>query len=406
MKPAQKLAFFAVLAVGLWFLLPKACAVNMPVSLFGWGNEPLADEALRRRLHLPAGFSITRYATGLPRARFLRITGNGDLLVSLPPSGRVVLLERDDDGDGRPDGRRDLLTGLNRPHGMDLRDGWLYVAETGAVGRVRFDAEERHIAGEFERITHDPPGGGNHWSRTLRFGPDGRLYLTVGSSCNACEEKNPLRAAMLRFRPDGSEGEVFATGLRNTVGFDWRPGTDELYGTDNGRDFLGDETPPDELNRIEKGAFYGWPYAYGANVPDPGFGADNAARVRDSVPPVHNFAAHSAPLGLTFLRGHGLPPAYRSAALVALHGSWNRTKKQGYAVVSLHFDDEGAISERGFITGFEVDEDVIGRPVDIAEGADGAIYISDDFTGSIYRVTYAAPTGKGAGDAPKQSLEE
>jgi glucose/arabinose dehydrogenase len=390
MKTARNLALFATLVTGLWFLLPEACAVNMPVSMFGWGNAPPANETLQRRLHLPPGFSIARYATGLPRARLLRITGNGDLLVSLPHSGRIVLLESDDNGDGHPDGRRDLLTGLNRPHGMDLRDGWLYVAETNAVGRVRFDAATRRITGEFERIIENLPGGGNHWSRSLRFGPDGLLYLTVGSSCNVCDEKNPLRAAMLRFRPDGSEAKVFATGLRNTVGFDWRPDTNELYGTDNGRDFLGDEAPPEELNRIEKGLSYGWPYAYGERVPDPDLGAGNAEKIQGSTPPVHVFAAHSAPLGITFLRGRGLPPAYHGAAMVALHGSWNRTKKRGYAVVSLHFGDDGTISEREFISGFEVDEDVIGRPVDIAEGADGAIYISDDFTGSIYRVTYGA----------------
>jgi glucose/arabinose dehydrogenase len=317
----------------------------------------------------------------------LRFIETGDLLVSLPPSGRIVLLERDVDADGRPDRRHDLLTGLSRPHGIDIYDGWLYVAETGTVGRIRFNANARSVSGTLARIG-EFPGGGQHWTRTLRFGPDGWMYVSIGSSCNVCREADPRRAALLRFRPDGTEGQVYATGLRNTVGFDWRAGMNELYGTDNGRDFLGDKVPPCELNRIDSGKFYGWPYAYGDKVPDPDFGAGNEDKVLRSVAPVHNFAAHTAPLGISFIRGRGLPAAYHGAALVALHGSWNRTEKVGYEVVSLHFESGEKIAERKFVTGFELDEDVIGRPVDVAEGPDGAIYISDDFSGSIYRVAY------------------
>ena len=205
---------------------------------------------------------------------------------------------------------------------------------------------------------------------------------------------------MLRFRLDGSEGETFASGLRNTVGFDWRPGTDELFGTDNGRDLLGDDVPPCELNRIERGGAYGWPWAYGNRVPDPDLGPAHPDEVAASLGPAHAFGAHTAPLGITFLRGTHWPPAYRGAALVALHGSWNRTRKLGYEVVSLHWGGRGTISERPFLGGFELDEDVIGRPVDVAEGPDGAVYVSDDYTGTIYRVAWTGGAGSGTGAAP------
>ena len=198
----------------------------------------------------------------------------------------------------------------------------------------------------------------------------------------------PLSGSFTGGECHGSGEEIYASGLRNTVGFDWRPGTEELYGTDNGRDLLGNDFPPCELNRIQRGGFYGWPYANGDQVLDPDLGAGHEDRVRASIAPVHAFRAHVAPLGITFVRGDKVPPDYRGAALVALHGSWNRSEKDGYEVVSLHWNERGEITERPFATGFEVDEDVIGRPVDVAEGPDGAFYISDDFAGSIYRVVY------------------
>ncbi|MGH8591472.1 MAG: PQQ-dependent sugar dehydrogenase, partial [Gammaproteobacteria bacterium] len=376
------LVSLGVLLLGFLFLLPERCAVNVA---FLRKDTPEAAE-LRERVGLAPGFSIAVYASDLPGVRVLRFTEAGDLLASLPEAGSIVLLERDRNGDGWPDGRRELLGGLRRPHGIDVFEDTVYVAETDAVGRVRFDARSGQTVGEYRHIVRDLPAGGNHWSRSVRFGTDGLMYVTVGSSCNVCIEDHPWRAAMLRFRADGSGAEVYATGLRNTVAFDWRRpgagGPDVLYGADIGRDLLGDDVPPDELNRLERGGFYGWPYAYGDGVPDPDFGARNVDRIAGSLAPVHGFAAHSSPTGMTFLRGRGLPADYRGAALVALHGSWNRTEKQGYEVVSLHFGDDGRIAERKFATGFEVDEDVIGRPSDVSEGPDGAIYISDDFTGS------------------------
>ena len=170
------------------------------------------------------------------------------------------------------------------------------------------------------------------------------MYVSIGSSCNVCREEDPRRATLMRFRPDGSAGEVFASGLRNAVGFDWRPGTGELFATDNGRDLLGDGFPPCELDRVEPGRFYGWPIANGDRVPDPDFGTGEEVRIAASMPPAHGFGAHTAPLGITFVRSESAPPEYRGAALVALHGSWNRTTKAGYKVVSLHWDDAGRIA--------------------------------------------------------------
>ena len=213
----------------------------------------------------------------------------------------------------------------------------------------------------------------------------------------------------MRYRLDGSGEEIYATGLRNAVGFDWQPGTGDLYATDNGRDLLGDDFPPCELNRIVQGGFYGWPFANGDRVPDPDYGTGQAVSIARSIPPVHGFRAHNAPLGMTFVRGTRVPAQYRGAALVALHGSWNRTRKDGYKVVSLHWQPDGTILERDFLAGFLRDEDVIGRPVDIAEGPDGAFYISDDYAGAIYRVAFgeaarspglASPTGPGAAPDP------
>ncbi len=391
-KLAVALCVALALGVGACAVLPERWAVNAPLMqlLFGLGVEAPEASTLAARIHTAPGFEIGLFAEGLPNARFLRATPSGDLLVSRPHHGRIEILAPDTDGDGRSDGRRTLIEGLVQPHGLDLHAGWLYVAESNAVGRVRFDTETGTTDGEFERVVTGLPTGGNHRTRSLRFGPDGWMYVSVGSSCNACEEADVRRATILRYRPDGSGEQVYATGLRNSVGFDWRPGTDELYATDNGRDLLGDDFPPCELNRVVAGGFYGWPYANGNNRPDPDLGARGGERMTDAIPPAHDFRAHNAPLGITFVRGERVPDDYRNAALVALHGSWNRTRKDGYKVVSLHWRPDGSIEERDFVVGFEKDDHVIGRPVDVTEALDGSFYISDDYAGSIYRVAYRA----------------
>ena len=386
-------ALLVVAALLACALLPERYAVNAPMlnMMSGWfGADAPAKDLFGARIRVPRGFTAGVFASKVPGVRFLRPLSGGGLLATTPREGKVWLLAPDRDGDGRSDSSRVLLEGLARPHGLDLYENWLYVAEDNGVGRVRIDARTGEITGRYERVVNGLPEGGNHWSRTVRFGPDGWMYVSVGSSCNVCIEPDQRRAAMLRFRPDGSDAQVFATGLRNSVGFDWQPGTGALYATDNGRDLLGDDFPPCELNLIRQGGFYGWPFANGDRVPDPDYGAKNPERVRESIPPAHPFGAHVAPLGLVFLRGPALPAEWRGVALAALHGSWNRTKKSGYKVVSLHWGNDGTIAERDFLVGFEENEKVIGRPVDVAEASDGTIYVSDDFASSVYWVKFGA----------------
>lgn len=381
-----------------YIALPGGWIVNTPA--FSADPPPLTE--LQQHITLPPGFTINRYADGLENARMLLWTDAGDLLVSTPRQGKVWLVRRSADAGATAGGQRVLLDNLKQPHGLAYRDGWLYVAEGDAVLRIRFDPATGAVSGAPERIIRGLPAGGNHWTRTVHIGPDGKLYLTIGSSCNVCIEGDTRRAAMLRFDLDGGGEEIYATGLRNAVDFDWQPGTGALYATDNGRDLLGDDFPPCELNRVVRGGFYGWPFANGDRVPDPDQGAGHAAEAAASLPPAHGFGAHTAPLGITFYRAPrsaaaaAFPTPYIGAAFVAQHGSWNRSKKSGYQVVALHFRPDGTIREEPFATGFMIDEAVSGRPVDVAVGPDGALYVSDDFTGSIYRIAYGQAPPPGA----------
>ncbi len=375
-------------------------SLRMVLNVMAGVSGPVSNDAVvQQRYAVPEGFKLELYAADLPRARFLRVTPAGDLLVSRPHAGDVLLLRRDANGDGKPDGKVTLIEGLHRPLGMDISGDWLYIAESNRIGRIRFDNATGTVDGTIQPVVENLTDDGNHWSKTIRIGPDHKLYLTQGSTCNICSEEDPRRATMMRFELDGSKPETIASGLRNSVGFDWAPWSGAIYATENGRDLLGDDIPPCELNRIERGRFYGWPYFYGDNVPDPDMGDDPLAGQREPTAPAHNFRAHNAPLGMTFLNGDKLPQQYQRSALAALHGSWNRSAPDGYKVVSLHWTADG-IEERDFLTGFNRDGDITGRPVDVAQGPDGAIYISDDYAGAIYRVSYTT-----AGNTQGTSLE-
>ncbi len=342
-----------------------------------WRTSLLENRVLR----LPKGFKISVYASGLPNARFMALDDKGNLYVSQPNEGKISVVI-DGDRDGIADKIIAYADDLNLPHGLAFDGGWLYVAENDRVERL-MDINGDLRADEKERIVKNIPGPGGHFTRTIGFGPDGMIYVSVGSSCNICED-DPRRAAILRFNKDGSGDEIYASGLRNSVGFVWRPGTKELWATDNGRDLLGDDLPPDEINIVEEGKHYGWPYCYGQRIPDPQYRDANLCAT--TVPPAVELQAHSAPLGLRFYVGDMFPEMYRGDLFVAYHGSWNRKVPTGYKVVRIHLNGKPIVED--FIVGWLMGEEKWGRPVDIIVGEDGSMYISDDHAGTIYRVIY------------------
>ena len=388
-------ALLALAVFAAWMMVPMnapwTSMLQQMSALPAWLEpSPMTSARVENQLSAADGYGVSLFATEISDARVLRITAAGDVLVSSPGDGWVVRLDADRDGDGESDGREVLLDGLTRPNGLDIANGYLYIAEEDGIGRVAFDSHTGDTAGDYVRIIEGLPPGGNHWKKTVRVGPDGLLYVAIGSSCNVCIEDDPRRAAILRYTTEGEFLDLFATGLRNSAGFDWSPATGTMYATDNGRDLLGDDFPPCELNAVVEGGFYGWPFANGAKLPDPDMGEGQDDVIASSIAPAHGFRAHNAPLGIVFLRHDNHPRDYRGAAIVALHGSWNRTKKDGYKVVSLHFADDGSIEERDFLTGFLTDDVAIGRPTEVAEGPDGSVYISDDLGRAIYRVEYGA----------------
>jgi glucose/arabinose dehydrogenase len=234
----------------------------------------------------------------------------------------------------------------------------------------------------------DLPKGSGHWTRTIAFGPDGKLYVSVGSSCNVCNETDPRRAAVLQFSADGTGGRVFARGIRNAVGIAFHPATGALWATNNGRDWLGDDLPPETILILKDGAHYGWPYCNGSRVPDPDFGRPDFCKT--VALPTVEIQAHSAPLGLTFYTGEAFPVEYRGDLFVALHGSWNRSVPTGYKVIRIPVRDGKPGAPQDFGTGWLQGSRAWGRPVDVITGKDGALYVSDDRAGVIYRIAYGA----------------
>jgi glucose/arabinose dehydrogenase len=334
-------------------------------------------------LRLPAGLNVSVFAEGLGAPRFMSLDDQGVLHVT-DRHGRVVRLQ-DADGDGAADRPATVVDGLNNPHGITFHDGDLYVAEETRVVRIA-DANSDGIYESPVTIVDDLPDEG-HWSRTIVFGPDEKLYLSVGSSCNVCVEESPIRAAIWRYDRDGGGGELFASGLRNAVGLAFSPTTDELWATNNGRDGMGDNVPPETLNRVAFGEDFGWPRCHAGNIIDPDFGSDGSCD--GIVPPAVEMQAHSAPLGLAFLDSNVLGEQYVGDLLVGFHGSWNRSEPTGYKVVWLPFENGQPTGEViDFVSGWLLEDGTYwGRPVDVIMGADGSVYISDDNGGRIFRVS-------------------
>ncbi len=339
-------------------------------------------------LTIPAGFKIEIFASGLGPVRFMAFDDQGMLVVTIPNDGKVIALP-DADKNGRADQTVTLVTGLDYPHGLVFHKGFMYVAGTEQLVKLSYQTSKPGVAavGSVVQVASLPKGGG-HVTRTVTFGADGKIYVSAGSSTNNNPETDRRRAAITRYNEDGSGEQVFATGLRNSVGLTWHPVTHELWGTDNGRDYLGDDLPPDEINIIKEGGDYGWPYAYDNKIPDPMY--NDEARAAASLPPKIEVQAHSAPLGLTFFTGNAWGEGYKNDLFVAFHGSWNRSVPTGYKVVRYDLSGQSydQVSQANdFITGWLTPDGALGRPVDIIQGPDNALYISDDKSGSIYRVT-------------------
>jgi glucose/arabinose dehydrogenase len=366
---------------------PAASAAPLvPVSLEVPGPWRSGVFATPRTLNAPAGLRVSVFAAGLGSPRLLALGPQGDLYVSVPSDGAVYVLP-DRDRDGVADRLAVFAAKLDRPHGIAFRGRDLYIAESGRLLLAR-DEDGDLEADSVRVVSDDLPAGEGHWTRTVALGPDDRLYVSAGSSCNVCDEEDGRRAAVLRFDPAGGKGTLFARGLRNSVGLAFHPQTGELWGSDNGRDQLGDDLPPDEINRIVDGGDYGWPACYGARVPDPESGT--AERCRDTLPAAVELQAHSAPLGIAFGAGLALPAPYPELLYVAFHGSWNRTVPTGYKLVGIPFRDgrpDGGPTD--LLTGWLEGTTAWGRPVAPAVGADGALYLSDDRAGAVYRITWA-----------------
>jgi len=344
-------------------------------------------------LKLPPGFSIRIFAQNLGSPRVLKLDPTGTLLASIPAQGRIVALP-DKNGDGKADKVVTVIRHLTRPHGFAFHPQnpqRLYIAEVEQLGL--YDYDPQNLNATFKRKIAELPSGGRHWTRTLLFSPDAqRLLISIGSSCDTCVEKDPRHGTIQVVEADGGNLQPFATGLRNAVFMTRHPVTGQVWVTEMGRDFLGDNLPPDEINLVQEGKNYGWPWCYGKQVHDSDFdpGGTKKDFCKKTVPSYINLLAHSAPLGLAFVPAtESWPEEYHYNLLVAYHGSWNRTIPTGYKIMRFRLDSAGNLQGReDFITGWLTDDGALGRPVDILLRPDGIMYISDDKAGVVYQVKY------------------
>lgn len=347
-------------------------------------QRPMLD-----RINLPPGFSIDVYAEGIENARSLALSREGTIFVGTRSGGKVYAL-RDTDGDFRADQVFTVAKGLDTPNGVALSDGSLYVAEISRI--LRFDGiDDRLDAPPQPSVVYDGfPEERHHGWKFIAFGPDDKLYIPVGAPCNVCDRGDPF-ASITRMSRDGTGLEVFARGVRNTVGFDWHPATGELWFTDNGRDWMGDNQPPDELNKAdEPGLHFGFPYCHGNGIRDPDYGTGDCGQYRK---PEIELGPHVAALGMRFYTGDMFPDMYRNNILIAEHGSWNRTVPIGYRITLVTLEDGRAAGYEVFADGWLQDGDAWGRPVDLLVLPDGSLLVSDDKAGAVYRISYRGKSG-------------
>ncbi|WP_424492405.1 PQQ-dependent sugar dehydrogenase [Salinimicrobium sp. GXAS 041] len=345
------------------------------------------DERISQ-LQLPAGFKIEKFAEGLKNPRIIEVSPQGNIYVSTRQD--EVLLLKDTNNDGKAD-QQQVIASKPQSHGLAFHDNMFYLITVNEVFSAPMN--EDGTVGELEKIIENLPDGGQHPNRTIAFGPDGMLYISVGSTCNACDETREENATMLRANPDGSNRTIFAKGLRNTIGFDWHPETNELFGMDHGIDWLGDNEQKEELNRITEGSNYGWPYIYAdGKINEADEPADMSWKeyAEMSTEPEMLFTAHSAPMNLKFYEGEMFPEEYRNSAFVTFRGSWNRKPASGYKIMKVDFENGKPVNSEDFVTGFLTDDGQsrFARLVGLTELPDGSLLVTDDENGIVYRISY------------------
>jgi glucose/arabinose dehydrogenase len=375
-------------------------AAGLLVAAIAAFQQPPSDQAKSlpvNEIKLPAGFSIAVYASGVENARQMALGAKGTLFVGSREAGKVHAVV-DKDGDHKVDQVLTIATNLRQPSGVAFRDGDLYVAEINRV--TRYDEIESRLDNPPQPVVVNDslPTDRHHGWKFIAFGPDGMLYVPIGAPCNICERDDPRYASITRMKPDGSGFEVFASGIRNTVGFDWHPQTRALWFSENGRDNMGDDVPGDELNVApSKGLHFGFPYCHEGRVADPEFGGKR--KCDEFAKPAQVLGPHVAAIGMRFYTGSMFPAEYRNQMFIAEHGSWNRSKPLGYRIMLVKLEGDKAVSYEPFAEGWlrgirrqgrgnMTIGDAWGRPADVLVMPDGALLVSDDEAGAIYRISY------------------
>jgi glucose/arabinose dehydrogenase len=364
---------------------PVVCLLFLTFTLFcspASSNQGLPLDKIK----LPPGFEISIYASNVPNARSMTLSPGGTLFVGTLRAGKVYAVP-DRNKDNKADEVITIAQSLNMSNGVAFRDGALYVAEVNRV--LRYDNIEGKLkdSGTPVVVNDSFPRDRHHGWKFIAFGPDGMLYVPVGAPCNICEREDERYASIMRMKPDGTGVEVFARGVRNTVGFDWHPQTKELWFTDNGRDWMGDDLPPDELNHApQKGLHFGFPYCHGKNISDPEFGKKR--KCEEFTSPAMNLGPHVAAIGMRFYTGTMFPREYRNQIFIAEHGSWNRSTPIGYRVMLVRLENNRVVKYEVFAEGWLQGDRAWGRPADVLVMPDGALLVSDDEAGVIYRISY------------------
>ncbi len=364
--------------IALFVLLLFNGSVCLPAKL---GGAPELED-----IELPEGFTIEIHARDVKNARAMCWGEKGTLFVGSRSAGLVHALQ-DTDGDGKPDKSHIIARGLKMPVGVTFRDGDLYVSAVEKIVRFRGIEDRLDDPPAPEVVVDDLPEETSHGWRFIAFGPDGRLYVPVGAPCNICLRDEKIFASITSMDPQGGDRRIVANGVRNTVGFDWHPTTGQLWFTENGRDWMGDDLPPCELNRLEnEGDHFGFPYCHGRAISDPEFGGERSCS--EFEPPVLEMQAHTAPLGMRFYTGDQFPQRYHNAIFIAQHGSWNRSSPVGYQVVVAFPQADGSVTSEVFAKGWLKGARATGRPVDVLVAPDGSLLVSDDAANMIYRISY------------------